>query len=321
MSEVSISCDGRDPPAMFLDKVASGEAGGAARIWIANHLFLRDPATLATFALERSARMDVALMAVNPFTLHPVQAAMMAATLDELFPGRVTLCLGVGAPADLKAVGLDAAKPLKAMREAFEAIRALLAGEAVTVAGEVFSIRDRRLATGARRVPLALAASGPQMLELAGAIADRVLISAGSSVEFVERTLERVQRGAKGRAVKTSGLVYASVDNNSRAAHDRLRRTLAILLRGPHHKDNLAVAGSVLDQERVNQAVLAEDWPRAESLITDEIVIRHAASGEPAQVRDRFSAYRAAGLDEIVVAGARDGDQIAKILKSVKGGT
>ncbi len=320
MSEISISCDGRDPPAAFFDKIARGERGGASRMWIANHLFLRDPVALAAAALGGSARMDVALMAVNPFTVHPVQAAMAAATLDELFPGRVTLCLGVGAPADLKAVGLDAGKPLKAMREAFEAIRALLAGEVITVAGEVFSIRDRRLATGARAVPLALAASGPQMLELAGAIADRVLISAGASVEFVERTLERVQRGAKGRAVKTSGLVYASVDEDPHAAHDRLRRALAILLRGPHHKDNLASAGSVLDQEQVNQAVLAEDFPLAESLITDDIVTRHTASGTPDQVRSRFDAYRAAGLDEIVIAGARDGDQIAKILHAVEGG-
>jgi 5,10-methylenetetrahydromethanopterin reductase len=315
LSEISISSDGRDVPSDFKDKVAAGERGGAATIWIANHLFLRDPTSLAMLSLSQTSRMNVALMAVNPFTIHPVQAAMAAATLDEIFPGRVTLCLGVGAPADLRAVGLDGAKPLKAMREAFEVIRGLLDGQTVRFQGDVFTINDRRLPTGRRQVPLALAASGPQMLELAGAVADRVLISAGTSVEFVEQTLERVQRGAKGRVVRTSALVYSAIDDKETKANDRLRRPLAILLRGAHHKVNLDSAGSVLDQSAVNEAVLAEDWSYAEALITDEIVRRHAASGTPDQVKARFAAYHAAGLDEIVIAGARDGDQITRILQ------
>jgi 5,10-methylenetetrahydromethanopterin reductase len=316
LSDISISCDGRDPPSEFNDKVAAGEQGGAATIWIANHLFLRDPMSLAALSLSQTKRMNVALMAVSPFTIHPVQAAMAAATLDEFFPGRVTLCLGVGAPADLKAIGLDASRPLKAMREAFDAIRGLLDGQTVKFAGEVFNISGRHLATGPRRVPLVMAASGPQMLELAGAIADGVLISAGTSVEFVEQVLERVRRGAKGRPVRTSALAYSAIDDDEGKANDRMRRSLAILLRGAHHQPNLEAAGSVLDQPALNELVLAEDWPRAEALITDNIVRRHAVAGTGAQVKARFAAYPAAGLDEIVIAGTRDGDQIARILQT-----
>src|SRR4029077_3549261 len=131
----------------------------------------------------------------------PVQAAMAAATLDEFFPGRVSLCLGVGAPADLKSIGIGGDKSIRIMREALELARALLAGETVTSNGEYFRSYGRRLAVGARSVPLILAASGPRMLELAGAAADGVLLSAGTSVEFVERSVERVHRGAKGRAI------------------------------------------------------------------------------------------------------------------------
>ena len=284
--------------------------------WVANHLFLRDPVTLAALMLSNTTRMGAALMAVSPLTQHPVQVAMAAATLAESFPGRVTLCLGTGAPADLKAIGLDGTKPLKAMREALQLIRALLAGDTVRFEGETVSVNARRLVTGNTPIPLILAASGPQMLELAGAEADGVLISAGSSVQFVERTLESVHRGAKGRKVRTHALVYSAVDDTEKAANDRLRRTLAILLRGPHHKANLDAAGSVLDQAALNEAVLAEDWERAQSMITDDIVGRHAASGSTVQVKERLAAYHAAGLNEIVIAGARDGDQITKILHS-----
>jgi 5,10-methylenetetrahydromethanopterin reductase len=316
LSNLSISSDGRDAPAEFEAKLAAGEQGGAATMWIANHLFLRDPVALAALSLARTSRIKVALMAMSPFTVHPVQLAMAAATLDELFPGRVTVCIGVGAPADLKAVGLDASKPLKAMREAFDAIRGLLDGQTVKLAGESYTIHDRRLATGRREVPLVLAASGPQMLELAGAIADGVLISAGTSVEFIGQTLERVQRGAKGRKVRTSAVAYAAIDAAEDKANDRLRRALAILLRGAHHRPNLDAAGSVLDQAALNDAVLAEDWPRAEALITDDIVRRHAASGTAEQVKARLTAYHAVGLDEIVISGPRDGDQITRILRT-----
>jgi 5,10-methylenetetrahydromethanopterin reductase len=153
------------------------------------------------------------------------------------------------------------------------------------------------------------------MLELAGAIADGVLISAGTSVEFVRQCLEHVHNGAKGRKVRTHAVVYAAIDdNNERLAHDRLRRTLAVLLRGSHHALNLRKAGSELDQAALSEAVLSEDWARAEALITDDIVRRHAASGRPEQVRERLQAYRAEGLDELVVSGSRDGTQIIQIL-------
>jgi 5,10-methylenetetrahydromethanopterin reductase len=313
--DLSISSDGRDTPEQFLQKLDIAEQGGARALWIANHLFLRDPVSLAATSLARTKNLHLVLMAVSPLTMHPVQAAMSAATLDEMFPGRITLCFGVGAPADLNALSIEAEKPLKLMREALKVTRALLAGETVKYEGDHFSVASRGLVTGPRKVPLFLAASGPGMLELAGAEADGVLISAGASLPFVEQTLEHVRRGAKGRKVRTQGLVYTSIDDSEVAANDRLRRLLAILLRGAHHRANLEAAGNKLEQAALNDAVLSNDWAKAEGLITDRIVQQHAASGTREQLKQRFSNYHRAGLDEVVVAGAREPDQISRILK------
>jgi 5,10-methylenetetrahydromethanopterin reductase len=131
LSELSIASDGRDAPPAFLGKVAVADRAGLSRIWIANHLFLRDPISLAGAALGASRDLRINLMAMSPFTIHPVQLAMAAATLDEFYPGRVGLCLGSGAPADLASVGIDSARPLGALREALRLVRALLAGETV----------------------------------------------------------------------------------------------------------------------------------------------------------------------------------------------
>jgi 5,10-methylenetetrahydromethanopterin reductase len=277
-------------------------------------LFQRDPVALAYRALSATTDLRVALMAMNPFTVHPVQVAMAAATLDECFPGRVILCLGVGAPVDLKSVAIEASGPIKAMREALAICRALLNGETVNVKGEVFSVVHRKLAQSAP-VPLVLAASGPQMLALAGSSADGVLFSAGSSVEFVRWSLDHVEQGAQGRKVRAHGLVYGSVDDKASTAHNRLRKTLGTLLRGQHHAHNLQLAGSELDQAALTQAMASEDWPRVNALIHDGIVSRHAVSGTPAQVRERMDAYAGAGLDEMVIAGAQDAQQIAALLR------
>lgn len=314
MAELSIASDGRDPPAAFLGKVAVADRAGASRIWIANHLFLRDPISLAGVALGASRALRVNLMAMSPFTIHPVQLAMAAATLDEFYPGRVGLCLGSGAPADLVSVGIDSARPLGPLREALRLVRALLSGETVTFEGKSYRVAARQLVHGAHAVPLTVAASGPKMLEMAGAEADAVLISAGTSVEFVRWSLDHVARGANGRPVRRVGLAYASVDDDPGRAHDRLRRILAITLRGAHHRQNLELADNRLDQDRLRAAVAANDWHAATALITDRIVEAHAASGTPAQLAARLRAYADAGLDEIVVTGVADPDHLKQII-------
>ena len=67
--------------------------------------------------------------------MHPVYIAMAAATLEEMYPGRVILCLGAGAPADLKAAGIEAPRPLVTIDETVKICRALLAGEMVEFRG------------------------------------------------------------------------------------------------------------------------------------------------------------------------------------------
>lgn len=319
MPELSISTDAREPVASILAKVEAGYHAGVRTLWIANHLFQRDPVTLAQAALVRCADLRVVLMAVNPYTQHPVQIAMGAATLDELFPGRLSLCLGAGAPADLQSVGIDGSKPLGVMREAIQLTRALFSGEKVAFEGQNFQVRDRVLGNGQTRIPLILAASGPQMLELAGAAADGVLITAGSSVEFVRWSVEHVRRGAGARRVQVHGLVYGAIDDEASRAYGRLRHTLSILLRGPHHARNLELAGSVLDQAQLTRAVADGDHATVAALISDDIVSRHTLAGTVSDIESRMQAYQQAGLDEAILAGAQDVQQVSRIFAAVAG--
>ena len=313
---LGVSFDGGDPPEMLRAIAGVADAGGAADLWIASHLFHREPIACAAATLAATSNIGIVLMAMSPYTVHPIYAAMAAATLDEYFPGRVQLCFGVGAPRDLEAAGITAEHPLQTLRETLEVSRCLLAGETIDHCGERYKISGRRLAMGAHRIPLWLAASGPLMLEMAGQKADGVVISAGTSPAFIRWSLDHVRRGEqrRGRTIKKAALVFCSVDQDEKVANDRLRRRLAYILRGQHHGRNLELAGTKLDQAALARAFAQEDWGCVEALITDDVLRSHCVSGTPSHALEALAAYRTAGLDEIVVYGVQVGEQVANVL-------
>jgi 5,10-methylenetetrahydromethanopterin reductase len=314
---IGVAIDGRNSLEVLREQARAAEAAGATSFYVASHLFLRDPVSSAAVILTATERARVALMALSPHAMHPVHMAMAAATLAELAPGRVMLCIGTGAPGDLADAGIAPRRPLQALAETVEIARRLLAGEPVSHKGELYRLNGRRLAMGARPVPVLLAAARPRSLELAGRIADGVLLSAGSSVEFVRWSLEHAARGAAGRPFRRAGLVYTAVGEHPAGAGERFRRQLAITLRGEHHATNLALAGTRLDQEAVRRAFGREDLAAAEALVGDDVVRGHAAAGTAVEVRARLAAYREAGLDEIVLAGLYAPEETVRALAAV----
>ena len=315
MADAALSIDGFTPGPLVVEQARAAEDAGARTLWLANHLFLRDPVTLAAKALAATRELQVGLMALSPYSMHPVQAAMAAATLAEFHPGRVLLSLGVGMPSELAACGIETPRPARTLRESIELCRALLSGETVNHAGAAFRVSRRRLDNADPSIPIVLAASGPRMLEMAGAVADGAMISAASSIPFVRRCVELVRRGAGAREVRILGAVYTRLGTTEAEAVAALRRVLGFILRGPHHARNVELAGLDLDQAALRRAYDDRDWSRVDRLMTDEVVRRHAACGGVAEVRARLAAYREAGLDEIVIAGVTDPDQIRRVVR------
>jgi 5,10-methylenetetrahydromethanopterin reductase len=317
--QIGVSVDGSDPPASLRALVETADAEGAANLWLAAHLFNREPIASAAAALAASRNLGIVLMAISPYTVHPVYAAMAAATLDEFFPGRVQLCFGVGAPAGLEAAGVSAERPVETLREAIEVTRLLLSGEPVRFSGRRYHISGR-LDMGAHQLPLWLAASGPHMLELAGEKADGVVISAGTSPAFIDWCLNVVRRGEErgGRRIRKAALVVCSIDTEAHRSHERVRRSLAYVLRGGHHARNLQLAGTELDQTALAEAFAKENWERVDELTTDDVVVRHCISGTADDARTRLEAYGGTGLDEIVAYCMGERSQVKNILAMMR---
>ncbi len=109
----------------------------------------------------------------------PLALAAQAATVGQLSDGRFVLGIGTGGygPAFWASLGLPD-RPIAIMRDYLVTLRALLAGETVTYEGPGLRIRGATLgATGLSAVPLQLGALGPQMVRLAGELADGALLN------------------------------------------------------------------------------------------------------------------------------------------------
>jgi 5,10-methylenetetrahydromethanopterin reductase len=136
---------------------------------------------MAAFAAGTD-RIRIGSGVIDIWTRNAARLASTFSTLDDLAPGRI-LC-GLGAWWDPLAtkVGIDRAKPLRVMREVVTAVRGLLANETVTLDGEHVHLdgveldyvyQERR----SKDVPIYIGATGMQMMELAGEIADGVAVN------------------------------------------------------------------------------------------------------------------------------------------------
>src|SRR4029079_2560561 len=126
-----------------------------------------------------------------------------------------------------------------------EALRALWDGKPVIHAGELHKLRGAKMVFDqGRQYPIYIASTGPQMLKLAGEIADGVLLSAGLTLASSTRCLELAAEGvtAKGRdpaALRKCTFITCNVSSDGASAKTAMLRKLAFLFRSRGHADNI----------------------------------------------------------------------------------
>ena len=171
---------------------------------------------------------------MNPFSAHPAELAMHAATLQEASGGRFMLGLGSGAVEFLAWAGLPRPRPLAAARGALLACRALLGGgspaDEPRLAGDGWQ-PEAHLRWSGPAVPLYLGAMGPKMLALGGELADGVLglsfppERAAASADLVRSAAARAGRDPAD--VDVPACFWFSVDDDPERAAAPLAEKLA----------------------------------------------------------------------------------------------
>jgi 5,10-methylenetetrahydromethanopterin reductase len=243
----------------------------------------------------------------NPLTRHPVTTASAILTLDETSSGRADLVVGTGY-SSAYIIGHKAAT-MATMRRATALWRSIFAGENTQLGGLEITLPHTH-----PHLPIYLAATGPKMLEMAGAIADGVLIHVGASPGSVAWALERIAAGEQqaGRAphtVRRIVVAHAMVDDNKARAIDHMRPCAAGYYRHGHARELLRLAGLPEPPEvtgtfprpypDLGHAVDWEEAQRASTFVSDAAVEAMVCVGSGAEIADRVRALEALGIDAI----------------------
>ena len=304
---IGVSFDGFLSLRDSLAVARSAVDAGAKSLWMAEHLGYRESMTSCmAFALSFPG-VKIVPTAISPFLRHPMPTAMALATIAEASPGNVALAIGVGNPMFLGESGLTIEKPVRAMHESAEMLRALWSGEAVERAGLLHRLKGARLAfTPPAPIPIYMTPMKEQMLRLSGRIADGVVLSAGLSSAFVSHSLsfvddERRKAGRSDAPFVKAAYVYFLAAKSPKAGYQTLRTKLAFLMRNRYIDDCLIHSGLPIDQAAIMDAVSRRDFDEAARLVPEEAVEAFTITGTAAQCRDGIERFQKAGLDEIVL--------------------
>ena len=257
----------------------AAEAAGFDQFWVSDDLFLRSAWVILSAVAQTTSRIQVGTCVANPYTLHPSELAMAAATLDELSGGRFLLGLAAGAADFLGWVGIEQEQPLAAVRESIGVVRRLLRGERVPFDGRFLRgwTDEAYMRFPTRPIPIYVGAMGPRMLEAMGELAD-----GGLPLLFPPEHYDTVARyvaAGAARAGRTLGdldlaaCVWCSIADDRQAAEDVLRDKIAYYghALGPLIYDRLGVPREQFAP--IEQALQRDRDPeRARALVTPEML-------------------------------------------------
>ena len=148
-------------------------------------------------AAARTSRIRLGSAVIPTYPRHPVQAAQAAQVVQAAAHGRFALGVSPGHRAWIEGTyGLSFDRPIRHAREWLMVVRALLAGEQVDAAGNIFGASGR-LPSGRPDVPLILAATGPQLLAVGGELADGVLTWLCDEKYLRDIAVPAIERGAR----------------------------------------------------------------------------------------------------------------------------
>lgn len=312
--------------------LAAGQAAveaGVSSLWMAEHLGYREAAVICTALALKTQGAMVVPTAVMPYLWHPTPVAMQFATMAEAFPGRVGIAVALGNPLFLGESGVEPTKPVRAIRDYVEALRGLWSGEPVHMQGHTFTLRGARLAfTPPQPIPIFVATTGPQILTLAGRIADGVLFSAGQSLPYTKKCAAFVDAGVAeaGRQpsdVRRASFVFFACTKDGKTALESNRRKIAFLFRNKALRENIESIGVPIDHDAIIEAVRRRDLEAAKNLIPLEAVPRFSIAGTPQDCREQLQAYIDAGVDEpvIEVSGSDEEKRLAlAVIREFTGG-
>ena len=271
-----------------------------------------DPFVAITLGAQATERLRFATGVTNAATRHPAALATAAASVQEASGGRFVLGIGRGDTA-LFHLGRPP-MPMAAFTESVAQLQAYLRGDAVDLDG--FESRIRWLArSGAPKVPLDVAVSGPRMITFAATLAERLTFAVGADPQRLSWALGLARTAAADAGRDPDELSLGAYVNVG--AHPDLETARALIAGGvaafAHFSAMPGSSGAGLSapDRLVVEAVGARYDSREHlrndaahtSVLHDAFVDRFAVVGPPDRCVERIVELARLGLERFVVSG------------------
>jgi 5,10-methylenetetrahydromethanopterin reductase len=249
---------------------------GVDGIWIGEDIGRgQDTFVLAAAILLQSKGIRVGT-GIVPIAVHNITTlARAAVTLQEIGEGRFVFGMGIGGIQDLQRINVKIKRPVTALKEGVDVLRRLWQAESITRNAEILQLQDYNLRLKKPiEIPVFLGVRGPQMLKLAGRIADGVILS--GPFDYLRYAIEVIDKAS-------------SEAGRKRPILDMLQL----------NREKL---------ERIQAEVAANGPKAAVPLIDQEIMDMFAISGNKEHMVDLFDQLGGMGATEVVLGPPFSGE-------------
>jgi 5,10-methylenetetrahydromethanopterin reductase len=289
---------GPDALTVLRDEIQQAADDGFASAWKSNIFGLDAVTALAVAGSQVPASMELGTAVVPTYPRHPAALAQQARTAALAVGDRLTLGIGPSHKVMIEnQFGLTFDKPVRHVSEYLSILLPLLDGERASFDGETLHAHIELTIGNRRRVPVVLAALGPQMLRIAGERTDgTVLWMTGPKTvrDHIVPTITAAAQAAGRPAPRVICVLPVCVTDDAEAARERAARVFEMYGRLPSYR-------AMMDRE-------GAEGPADIALIGDEDTVG-------AQVE----ALAQAGATDFVAGGfsRRDAPRTRAFLKSL----
>jgi 5,10-methylenetetrahydromethanopterin reductase len=278
-------------------------------IWVADENFYKDVYVTLTMLALGTQKIKIGVGCTNPYSRHPVMTAVAAATLNEVSHGRFALALGSGSSYDLlNHLRIDESHNLRVCKEALKIIRPFLNGEKISYEGKYLKVAGAKLAFQSSSPPIYLACRGPQMLKLAGRLADGVFLN-DVPREYLPYAIRQLNEGMREERRNPKDFVVANetpfaVSDDREEARKAVRHVMIYSF--------LSTPGYVLEKVGLSEKDMKPlvkafpDFKKVASLVTDEMIDKFSVAGTPKECVKTIRKYMDAGVNHFALALPND---------------
>jgi F420-dependent oxidoreductase-like protein len=268
-------------------RAKAAERAGYESVWLTQLPDARDGSLVLAAYAANTERVKLGTGVLPMYTRHPTAMTQMAATLDELSNGRFILGIGISHKVTVEGMwGLTLESPVEAMREYLFIVRTSLRDGGCAFEGRYFTARWSYSAPRRPDMPVMISALNPRMLELAGEMADGIVLYMCTPAYIRDHIIPAVRAGREKAGKPMDGfeiiaVVPACVTRDRGAAHDVFRQTVLRYASLPYYRKMMDASGF--------KDELAADQ------VTEAMITELAGIGDEEDVRDAVRRYRDAG--------------------------